>query len=45
MGSLPFCRSLAAGGVMFGGWISDKLLKATGSANLARKALPSLPVC
>jgi ACS family D-galactonate transporter-like MFS transporter len=22
---------------MFGGWLSDKLLKATGSANLARK--------
>lgn len=32
---LPFLA--AAGGVMFGGWISDKLLKATGSANLARK--------
>ena len=27
----------AAGGVMFGGWVSDKLLKATGSANLGRK--------
>lgn len=32
---LPFVA--AAGGVMFGGWISDKLLKATGSANLGRK--------
>lgn len=32
---LPFLA--AAGSVMFGGWISDKLLKATGSANLARK--------
>ncbi|MBD3723038.1 MFS transporter [Klebsiella pneumoniae] len=31
---LPF---VAAGGVMFGGWLSDKLLKATGSANLGRK--------
>lgn len=32
---LPFLA--AAGGVMFGGWVSDKLLKATGSANLGRK--------
>ena len=32
---LPFVA--AAGGVMFGGWLSDKLLKATGSANLGRK--------
>ena len=32
---LPFLA--AAGGVLFGGWLSDKLLKATGSANLARK--------
>ncbi|WP_232553214.1 MFS transporter [Klebsiella michiganensis] len=32
---MPFLA--AAGGVMFGGWVSDKLLKATGSANLGRK--------
>lgn len=32
---LPFLA--AAGGVMFGGWVSDKMLKATGSANLGRK--------
>ncbi|GHD91005.1 MFS transporter [Pseudocitrobacter faecalis] len=32
---LPFLA--AAGGVMFGGWVSDKILKATGSANLGRK--------
>jgi len=32
---MPFLA--AAGGVMFGGWGSDKLLKATGSANLGRK--------
>ena len=32
---MPFLA--AAGGVMFGGWVSDKLLKATGSANLRRK--------
>ena len=32
---LPFLA--AAGGVMFGGWVSDKLLKATGNANLGRK--------
>lgn len=32
---MPFIA--AAGGVMFGGWVSDKLLKATGSANLGRK--------
>ncbi|MEO3988502.1 MFS transporter [Pseudocitrobacter cyperus] len=32
---LPFLA--AAGGVMFGGWVSDKILKATGSANIGRK--------
>lgn len=32
---MPFLA--AAGGVMFGGWVSGKLLKATGSANLGRK--------
>ncbi len=32
---LPFLA--AAFGVMFGGWISDVLLKRTGSANIARK--------
>jgi MFS transporter, ACS family, D-galactonate transporter len=32
---LPFLA--AAFGVVFGGWASDKLLKRTGSANLARK--------
>jgi ACS family D-galactonate transporter-like MFS transporter len=32
---MPFIA--AAVGVMFGGWISDFLLKRTGSANLARK--------
>ena len=32
---LPFLA--AAGGVMFGGWLSDTLLKRSGSANLARK--------
>lgn len=32
---MPFLA--AAGGVMFGGWVSDKLLKATGSANIGRK--------
>ncbi|OFU85765.1 D-galactonate transporter DgoT [Proteus sp. HMSC10D02] len=32
---MPFLA--AAGGGMFGGWVSDKLLKATGSANLGRK--------
>ncbi|EOH1015286.1 MFS transporter [Klebsiella michiganensis] len=32
---MPFLA--AAGGVMFGGWVSYKLLKATGSANLGRK--------
>ncbi|HCE8845008.1 TPA: MFS transporter [Klebsiella oxytoca] len=32
---MPFLA--AAGGVMSGGWVSDKLLKATGSANLGRK--------
>lgn len=32
---MPFLA--AAGGVMFGGWVSDKLLKATGSANLGLK--------
>ena len=32
---MPFLA--AAGGVMFGGWVSDKLLKATDSANLGRK--------
>ena len=32
---MPFLA--AAGGVMFGGWVSDKLLKAAGSANLGRK--------
>jgi MFS transporter, ACS family, D-galactonate transporter len=32
---LPFLA--AAVGVMFGGWLSDKLLKSTGSANIARK--------
>ncbi len=32
---MPFLA--AAGGVMFGGWVSDELLKATGSANLGRK--------
>lgn len=32
---LPFLA--AAGGVMFGGWVSDKLLKVTHSANLSRK--------
>ncbi|MDF0606730.1 MFS transporter [Neisseriaceae bacterium TC5R-5] len=32
---LPFFA--AAVGVMFGGWLSDKLLKATGSATIARK--------
>lgn len=32
---MPFLA--AAGGVMFGGWVSDKLLNATGSANLGRK--------
>ena len=32
---MPFLA--AAGGVVFGGWVSDKLLKATGSANLGRK--------
>ena len=31
---MPFLA--AAGGVMFGGWVSDKLLKATGSARLGR---------
>jgi len=33
--SLPFLA--AAIGTMFGGWFSDKLLAATGSANIARK--------
>ena len=33
---LPFLA--AAIGVLVGGWVSDKLLKATGSANIARKA-------
>ena len=33
---LPFIA--AAIGVLAGGWVSDKLLKATGSANIARKA-------
>jgi ACS family D-galactonate transporter-like MFS transporter len=32
---LPFLA--AAVGVMFGGWLSDQLLKSTGSANIARK--------
>ncbi len=32
---MPFIA--AAVGVMFGGWISDELLKRTGSANIARK--------
>ncbi|MBV8142256.1 MAG: MFS transporter [Verrucomicrobia bacterium] len=32
---LPFIA--AAIGVMFGGWLSDKLLTSTGSANIARK--------
>lgn len=32
---LPFLA--AAGGVMFGGWVSDKILKATGNANIGRK--------
>ena len=32
---MPFLA--AAGGVMFGGWISDLLLKNTGSANVSRK--------
>jgi ACS family D-galactonate transporter-like MFS transporter len=32
---MPFLA--AAVGVMFGGWISDRLLKATGSANISRK--------
>ena len=32
---MPFLA--AAGGVMCGGWVSEKLLKATGSANLGRK--------
>ena len=32
---MPFLA--AAGGVMFGGWVSDTLRKATGSANLGRK--------
>lgn len=33
---LPFIA--AAIGVLAGGWVSDKLLKSTGSANIARKA-------
>jgi ACS family D-galactonate transporter-like MFS transporter len=33
---LPFIA--AAVGVLAGGWVSDKLLKSTGSANIARKA-------
>ena len=32
---LPFLA--AAAGVLFGGWVSDALLKKTGSANIARK--------
>ncbi len=32
---MPFLA--AAAGVMFGGWVSDQLLKRTGSANIARK--------
>ncbi|MBK5413415.1 MFS transporter [Pseudomonas sp. TH31] len=32
---MPFLA--AAAGVMFGGWLSDQLLKRTGSANIARK--------
>jgi ACS family D-galactonate transporter-like MFS transporter len=32
---LPFLA--AAAGVLFGGWVSDALLKRTGSANIARK--------
>ena len=35
--SLPFLA--AAVGVLFGGWVSDKLLTVTGSANLAPKPL------
>jgi ACS family D-galactonate transporter-like MFS transporter len=32
---MPFLA--AAVGIMFGGWLSDRLLKGTGSANIARK--------